>query len=158
MTELFQAGRTGELRPIELADAASISVLDTEGRGLLHEAAAFGRDDIARALVAKGIEIDCRDCFGLTPLHLAALHRREEIARLLLEHGADITLADAHGNQALWTAVFNARGDYAIVRLLHRSGADPWHVNEAGMSPMHFARKIGDAELEAILGRRYDEE
>ena len=52
--------------------AKSIDKLDESGLALLHQAAQYGRTDIARSLLANGAEIDVRTREDkLTPLHIA---------------------------------------------------------------------------------------
>lgn len=57
----------------------------------LHRAVKENRVDIARALIARGDDIEAKDNeFGKTGLHFAADNNSLDVARLLLECGADI--------------------------------------------------------------------
>ena len=62
--------------------------IDLEGSDL-HRAAKENRVDIARALIARGDDVDARNENGETPLHMAALKESLDVARLLIDRGAN---------------------------------------------------------------------
>lgn len=47
----------------------------------------------------------------------------------------------------LSTAVFNSRGNGGLIRLLRRHGADPWHPNNTGHTPVGAARLIANYDV-----------
>lgn len=94
-----------------------------------------------------------QDRNGQTPIHFAAAHSNVALARAIVESGADLSIKDAHGNTPLWTAVFNAKGHYDIVETLVKNGADADTKNNAGKSPLAFARQIHDERLLSLLSR-----
>lgn len=47
-------------------------MLDDEGQGILHLAAALGYDWVIRPAVSAGVNINFRDAHGWTALHCAA--------------------------------------------------------------------------------------
>ncbi|KAG0620590.1 hypothetical protein M758_4G228100 [Ceratodon purpureus] len=65
------------------------AVLDTEGQGVLHMAAALGYDWVVAPMVAAGVPINFRDARGWTALHWAATYGKEQVVITLLGHGAD---------------------------------------------------------------------
>lgn len=65
------------------------SVLDAQGQGILHMAAALGYDWVAAPMVAAGVPINFRDARGWTALHWAASYGKEQVVIALLGHGAD---------------------------------------------------------------------
>jgi hypothetical protein len=65
------------------------SVLDAEGEGVLHMAAALGYDWVVAPMVAAGVPINFRDARGWTALHWAASYGKEQAVITLLGHGAD---------------------------------------------------------------------
>jgi len=64
------------------------SVLDDEGQGVLHLAAALGYDWAVRPTLAAGVNINFRDVHGWTALHWAAFCGRERTVVALIALGA----------------------------------------------------------------------
>ncbi|CAL4941505.1 unnamed protein product [Urochloa decumbens] len=64
------------------------SVLDDEGEGVLHLAAALGYDWAIRPTLAAGVNINFRDVHGWTALHWAAFCGRERTVVALIALGA----------------------------------------------------------------------
>ncbi|OQU93088.1 hypothetical protein SORBI_3001G474600 [Sorghum bicolor] len=64
------------------------NVLDDEGQGVLHLAAALGYDWVIRPTVSAGVNINFRDAHGWTALHWAAFCGRERTVVALIALGA----------------------------------------------------------------------
>ncbi|RLN43078.1 calmodulin-binding transcription activator 3-like isoform X2 [Panicum miliaceum] len=64
------------------------SVLDEEGQGVLHLAAALGYDSAIRPTISAGVSINFRDAHGWTALHWAAFCGRERTVVALIALGA----------------------------------------------------------------------
>ncbi|RCV46155.1 hypothetical protein SETIT_9G510100v2 [Setaria italica] len=64
------------------------SVLDEEGQGVLHLAAALGYDWAIRPTISAGVSINFRDAHGWTALHWAAFCGRERTVVALIALGA----------------------------------------------------------------------
>lgn len=122
-------------------------------QNLLQEAIAACKNDIAKDLINRNIDLNHQDSNGQTPLHYCAQYLNIEIARLLLSKSADINIEDTYGNNPLWTAVFNARGDYRMVELFIQYNANIYHLNKVGRSPLDFAKQIDDTKLVQILSK-----
>lgn len=124
-----------------------MSAPDKFGRAPLHYAAAC--DDLPGVLDAlkAGVDPDAQDSRGWVPLHFAAQEGCLAAARALLDHGAAIDVVDVHGNTPLWVAVFNSRGRGDVIQLLRERGADPWHTNGSGQTPVGLARLIGNYDV-----------
>lgn len=56
----------------------------------LHAAAATGKLDELRQLIASGADPNARDRHGRTPLHVAAFRAHHDAMRLLIRNGADV--------------------------------------------------------------------
>ncbi|GAB2301658.1 hypothetical protein Dimus_035690 [Dionaea muscipula] len=69
-------------------DGKGPNVLDKEGQGILHLAAALGYNWIIRLALDAGVIINFRDVNGWTALHWAAFCGREETVALLVSLGA----------------------------------------------------------------------
>ncbi|MGC4033042.1 MAG: ankyrin repeat domain-containing protein [Tepidisphaeraceae bacterium] len=75
-------------------DASDINAVNSEGENALHVAIHQGNTEIARMLIAEGINVDQPGDLGHTPLHDACNRGNMEIVRLLLESGADVFARD----------------------------------------------------------------
>lgn len=69
-------------------DGKGPSVLDEEGQGVLHLAAALGYNWALRPTTVSGVSIDFRDANGWTALHWAAYCGREDTVAVLVSLGA----------------------------------------------------------------------
>jgi ankyrin repeat protein len=126
----------------------------------IFDAAAFGRTDRLRALVAGDPQlVRAFSDDGFSPLHLALFGGQEEASRILIEAGADLNVrstASFAQVPPLGTAIFV--GSLQLVRLLLDAGADVNAEGEGGFTPLDSAVLKGDdelvRELEAHGGRR----
>lgn len=71
----------------------------------LQGAAAMQKLDLARFLIERGANVNCRGAEGGSPLHEAAGSGQIEFAKLLLDHGANINAKDDNGNTPLTIAL-----------------------------------------------------
>lgn len=135
--------------PFAPAPASATEDGDT-GRALeilLLAAAAEGRADVLRDVLAAGTAPDAADPDGWTPLLYALSKGHGAVARQLLDAGADPNRSVADGPSPLVLAV--GRGDAASLRALVERGADP---NIAGPAlPLHVAIQKRDAAMVAAL-------
>jgi ankyrin repeat protein len=74
---------------------------DIRDETLLHRAAQFDFEDVARTLIAHGADIHARDSSGNTPLHAAAYCGSVAVARTLLAHGANPNAKNIDGRGPL---------------------------------------------------------
>jgi hypothetical protein len=84
-------------------------------------AARNGHVDVARFLLEKGADINCRGFFGAPGLHWAAINGHKAMVAFLMERGADLTLRDQQFNStALGWALEGKREE--IAELLRAKG------------------------------------
>lgn len=150
--EIFSIIRIGTYEQYEKSIAGvDIDCFNEYKQNLLQGAIAACKNDIAKDLINRNIDLNHQDSNGQAPLHYCAQYLNIEIARLLLSKNADINIEDAYGNNPLWTAVFNARGDYRMVELFIEYNANIYHLNKARRSPLDFAKQIDDLDMVKIL-------
>jgi len=71
----------------------------------LQGAAAMENLELARLLIARGANVNCRGEEGVSPLHEAAGSGQIELAKLLLDHGANLNAKDDKGKTPLTIAL-----------------------------------------------------
>jgi ankyrin repeat protein len=108
----------------------------------LFKAVKEGSLDKAKALIAKGADVNLRTSSGSTPLMYAADGNAPAIVRYLLKHGADVNAKNGANNTALIYA--SIKGHAGIVHELLRKKAD---VNVKNISK-------GDALIYAVLNKK----
>lgn len=113
----------------------------------LHDAAVANDVDALRRLLRQGADPDSVTPSGFTELHLAAQEGATAVCGALLAAGARVDPVDSYGNTPLWTAVFNSRGNGDVIDVLRTHGADPWHRNKAGTTPVDLARMIANYDV-----------
>jgi ankyrin repeat protein len=79
----------------------------------LQGAAAFQKIDLAKLLIERGANVNCRGEEGGSPLHEVAGNGQIEFAKLLLDHGADINAKDNNGKTPLTVALENKQTETA---------------------------------------------
>lgn len=87
----------------------------------LRGAAAMEKVELARLLIARGANVNCRGEEGGTPLHEAAGNGNLEFAKLLLDHGANVNAKDDKGKTPLTIALEYKKAP--VVVLLREHGA-----------------------------------
>ena len=115
--------------------------IDLEGWDL-DGAARENRVDVARALIARGDDVDARDEDGWTPLHWAAEGDSLDVARLLIVRGAEVDARDKYGDTPLHRVV--QKDSLSVGKLLITNGADIDAMNRYGHTPRHWV--LGSSE------------
>ena len=110
----------------------------------------FKHDDVAALLLEHGMSAQHCTWHEVTLLHDMAQNGDVKKARLLLDHGAAIdAVEDEYRSTPLGLA---ARwGHRATVELLLERGANPNSAGAAWSTPLAWARKKGNAEIERML-------
>jgi hypothetical protein len=113
------SGKTAEYIDVDAADA--------EGTPPLVYASCFGHEDVAKALLNAGAQVDKQDRNRWSPLMWAMTNRHKGIVKLLLDHGASPEVKSSTGRTAFDFVEPNSEiSDY-----LHESG---YAIGNAGVS------------------------
>jgi len=119
------------------------------GYTLLHDAAIFDQNGVARLLLIRGADpnaVAIDDGAPITALGIAATNQNTELVTLLLDAGADVHgPAGACGQVPLHVAC-QGRND-PLVQLLIRHGADVCIRDGEGNSPLHHCAASGGVEV-----------
>lgn len=85
---------------LESGIIADVNKMSPSGLTALHQSAIDGNLECAKALVAKGANVNCMDCEKWTPLHAAVMNGSIEFVRFLLASGAKPHLKNDNGETA----------------------------------------------------------
>jgi len=152
--ELHEAAAAGNLtRVTELVGAKPelATSYSPDGFPVVALAAAFGHEDVARFLHAKGAAINAvaSNGTGYTALTGAVAGGHASIAKWLAESGADVNHRYAKGHSALLEAAAN--GKLEIVKTLAAHGADLHMRTDDSKNALTFAQERGHNEVAKYL-------
>ncbi|KAM8873913.1 KN motif and ankyrin repeat domain-containing protein 3 isoform 2-T5 [Spinachia spinachia] len=106
------------------------------GQTALMLAVSHGRQEMVRALLECGADVNVQDDEGSTALMCASEHGRAEIVKLLLEQpGCDISIADNDGSNALSIALEASHNDTAVLLYAHMNYAKTQPVGSPTAQP-----------------------
>ena len=100
---LFEAAVAGNLQHIAAGTDLNLKDPNPEGNKdtALAMAAAFGKTDVAIALIEGGADLDARNKDGNTPLHSASFLCYPDIVQALVDKGADKNARNNSGSTPL---------------------------------------------------------
>ena len=96
----------------------------------------------ARALIARGADVNAKDETVQSAFLIATSEGYLELLELTLRHGADVHAKDSFNGTGLIRAA--DRGHAAVARRLVRAGVQVDHVNNLGWTALHEAIILGD--------------
>ncbi|XP_056134021.1 KN motif and ankyrin repeat domain-containing protein 3 isoform X2 [Lampris incognitus] len=106
------------------------------GQTALMLAVSHGRQEMVRALLDCGVDVNIQDDEGSTALMCASEHGRAEIVSLLLEQpGCDISIVDNDGSNALSIALEASHNDTAVLLYAHTNYAKTQNATGSPTSP-----------------------
>eukprot|EP00435_Cladocopium_sp_Y103_P041722 s331_g11.t1 len=129
-------------------DAVRARWRSSTGAGPLCHAAAQGRGEICRVLLAAQADVAARDERGCTPLHHAISDNYVEIVKLLLEWKAS-NVKDNNGQTPLNLAA--GKGHTEICSILVAADVDVNVTGHNGSTPLHDAALGGHADVVKLL-------
>lgn len=150
-SKLMAAIQKGTLDEInELIPESDMKAVDADGDTALHylgyRKSSEGLEDIFKALLAAGSDVDTVNEFGERPFITAAYSNNKELVELYLKRGEKINQQDDEKYTPLHHAV-EGEGKETVKLLLER-GADPALKNADGYTPLMMAEEY---ELEDII-------
>lgn len=144
---LHDSTRLGDIERVRelLDEGADVNGLDIHGHAPLMWAAAYGRLEILRLLIARGADVAPQSPASADALYHAAICGHPDTVAALLEAGVDPNQrvrkgppsGDQSGHTALLGAVRHRRDE--VVRLLLAHGADANAPDEDGHTPWQLA-------------------
>lgn len=137
-TALMAAAASGSAEAVKLLleKGADANVAENEGLTSLALVRYDNKQagEVVEALLARKVNLNCLDSYGMTPLHNAVRHERKDCVEALLMHGADVNVREGDGPARV--------GTYGPPR---------------GQAPLHMAASEGAKEMvETLLARGAD--
>ena len=137
---------------------ADIEARDHGGLTPLIHAASAGQESTVRLLLDAGAGVDVKGGQRQrTPFLSAAYFGHQEVVKLLVEHGADINASDRHGENALHFAVgmaaYSNTDGQAFLEYLVMNGTDLNAMNNAGLTPIAYAKIRGHPDATEVMRR-----
>lgn len=151
---LIKAAKVNDFNKVKdiLDRGQSPDLLDPEGYGAIHWAAAGGYVEILRLLLEKGADMDLRTPLGYTPLFYALRHNRSDAAKELLKRNADVKTPGLSGLDPLILACYFGRMKIAE-EIIHR-GADPLRKVGSGVTILTAVSGSAKPEMAEFLVSR----
>ncbi|SHG67424.1 ankyrin repeat domain-containing protein [Massilia sp. CF038] len=150
---LVQFAAQGDRTVVELLLRSGVDVNAAEPLRqvrALHNAAAQGRLQLVKNLLARGAQIDARDWRGNTALILAAYGGHAVVVDTLVAHGASLAAVSEEGISVLNAALYS--GEDALALRLLAAGARP-SVHPVAGATIDIARRAGrQAVVQALAG------
>ena len=134
-----------------ISQGEPVNINDDKGASPLQYAAAYGYENIIRALLTSGANVNHLGREKYTPLHLAVINNNKDSVSILLNAGADTSIKNADGFTPYEAAALEHR-DQALMSLVN-SGANP-NERISGKTLLHRAVNKDDYALVSfLLGR-----
>lgn len=152
---LFTASEYGGLESVQAileASTDTINKADEDGVTPLDRVASKGFEDLAKLLIEKGADIECRDNKGYTPLLTASVCGHLPIVELLLDANADATVKNNDGKTCLIRA--GRFGFTEVVRRLLEVDAVRETINTTdnqGATALDISCTYGRTDVVALL-------
>jgi ankyrin repeat protein len=61
-----------------------------------------------------------------------------------------------YGNNSLWYSVVQPKKNYDLIELLVKNGSNPLNRNNAGRTPVDFAKQISDERVIRLLTKEQE--
>ena len=156
-TPLHFAAQMGDARIVAdmLDHNADPNRTDSEGRAAMHYAGAAGNLRVMERLLERGADPAAAADSGYSVLHHAVQHSLR-LARQLLDGGANPNHAAKDGSGTpLHYAVLPRFAERALAdgnrddlaAAILRAGGNPNATDEQGRTPLHYAARLGDAQI-----------
>jgi ankyrin repeat protein len=137
-----------------LRQADSCDLLDAEDNSLVHVSAKYGNLVALKQLKRAGLDLQAKNCHGLTPLHYAARCSSLDCMKYLLDKPeVKINEPNNFGMTALHFAA--KKGEPRCVDFLISKSADLNAQDQRGLTPLHIASGRGWRHVVHSLVRNF---
>ncbi|XP_067668072.1 serine/threonine-protein phosphatase 6 regulatory ankyrin repeat subunit A-like [Haliotis asinina] len=149
------AAEHGNKKVVDLlvSKGCDLSVVDDQGRNILHAACHSDNVDIVENLLSREVgDIESRDKTGKTPVMYAVQHGNKKVVDLLVSKGCDLSVVDDQGRNILHAACHSDNVDI-VENLLSREVGDIESRDKTGKTPVMYAVQHGNKKVVDLLVR-----
>ncbi len=133
------AAGAGNVELVQYLADLGVVITESPENDILHSAFTSGNVEMARYMLAQGLDPTARNSRGETILFWGVWASTPEMADLALSLGVDVNATADDGSTALMTSAGN--GQTEAVRRLLAAGADPMAQDKAGMDALGYVKR-----------------
>ena len=133
---------------LESGMISDVNKMSPSGLTALHQSAIDGNLECAKALVAKGANVNCTDCESWTPLHAAVMNGSIEFVRFLLASGAKPNMKNDNGETA-YDMTTNGPIRKMLLHAMNGKGLDADEFSDGEYSGDEEEKEYSHAESES---------
>ena len=157
-TPLHQAVGKGhkDIVSLLLNEGCPITVVNSEGSGIINMATEHGQIHMIEMLAGKGLDVNRGDNNGWTPLHSAAVKGLLDSVRTLVSLGGRKSMAKVASTEGTPLHQAVVKGHKDIVSFLLNTSCFKFInvVDSKGRSPIYFAALLGHIDMIEMLSRK----
>lgn len=144
-------GRNPAIITALLDAGANPNIADEEDKQPpLVRVALYAPVELMQALLDHNAAVNVKDDMGWTPLMGAVSNDDPVKTNLMLRHGADV---NARANDGMTALMLSVHRDSETIKLLLEHHADPTIADNAGNTPLQYAKEVGDMDDVHLLQR-----
>lgn len=139
-------------RPILIGEEYDLEEYD-EISPLFYAIRKYASLELIEFLLENGVDLHTCDSDGISALDMAIKFKRKDVIALCLENGFDLnsTKRKSGITSVMLAACFS---DTDMMQTLLDAGGEINAIDNAGMSPLDYARKLGQKKMQAYLEER----
>ena len=126
-------------------------IRDTNGQTLLHLAAKWNREQVAKQLLRDGHQSDITDDHGFCPIHVAALSGSTSVIETCLHHDIEMIMLQGNNGYSVLHCAAMAGHVAAAKVICSCKGVKMNALTDAGETPICLASIFTDAKAEMIM-------
>ena len=139
-------------KPILIGEEYDLEEYD-EVSPLFYAIRKYASLEMIRLMLENGVDLFAVDSDGISALDMAIKFKRMDVVRLCIDKGFDLNTTKRKSGitPVMLAACFS---DIDLMEILLENGGDINAVDRTGMSPLDYARKLGQKRMQAYLEER----
>jgi len=139
-------------RPVLIGEEYDLEEYD-EISPLFYAIRMYASLEMIKLMLENGVDLFAVDSDGISALDMAIKFKRMDVVRLCIDKGFDLNTTKRKSGitPVMLAACFS---DIDLMEILLENGGDINAVDRTGMSPLDYARKLGQKRMQAYLEER----